>query len=108
MLRNINPPRLSALNNPGMAPVLVVFTVALFASAYLLFAVQPIFTRMVLPKLGGSPSVWSVAMVFFQSMPPGGYAFAHVLARARQPAMAVAAHLVVLVPAALTLPLAIA
>ena len=37
------------------------------------------FTRMVLPRLGGSPSVWSVAMVFFQSMLLAGYAYAHIL-----------------------------
>ena len=39
------------------------------------------FTKMVLPRLGGSPSVWSVAMVFFQSMLLAGYAYAHLLTR---------------------------
>ena len=47
--------------------VLGLFTAAVFLSALLLFGVQPMFSRMVLPQLGGSPSVWSVAMVFFQS-----------------------------------------
>ena len=45
--------------------VLVVYTAAIFVSALLLFSVQPLFTKMVLPRLGGSPAVWSVAMVFF-------------------------------------------
>src|SRR5580700_8391778 len=98
----------SVLPKSRTAPVLVAFTAALFASAFLLFAVQPMFTRMVLPRLGGSPSVWSVAMVFFQCMLLGGYAYAHVLVRALRPMWAVGAHLVVLVTAALTLPLAIA
>ena len=48
-----------------VAPAL--FAVTLFASALLLFAVQPMFTKMVLPMLGGAPAVWSVAMVFFQA-----------------------------------------
>src|ERR1700745_3685547 len=48
--------------------VLVVYTAAIFVSALLLFSVQPLFTKMVLPRLGGSPAVWSVAMVFFQSL----------------------------------------
>ena len=48
-----------------IAPML--FATTLFVSALLLFAVQPMFTKMVLPKLGGAPSVWSVAMVAFQA-----------------------------------------
>src|ERR1700712_5977403 len=48
--------------------VLTVYTMAIFVRALLLFSVQPLFTKMVLPRLGGSPAVWSVAMVFFQSL----------------------------------------
>src|SRR4051812_16570612 len=55
---------------PALLPV---YGAAIFLSAALLFAVQPMFTKMVLPRLGGSPSVWSVAMVFFQAMLLGGY-----------------------------------
>jgi hypothetical protein len=88
--------------------ILVVFIAAVFTSALLLFAVQPMFTRMVLPRLGGSPSVWSVAMVFFQSMLLAGYAYAHLLTKAVPASLAVALHLVLLVAASLTLPLSIA
>ncbi len=88
--------------------VLAVFTATVFTSAFLLFAVQPLFTRMVLPRLGGSPSVWSVAMVFFQTMLLAGYAYAHVLMRAVRPPIAVAIHVVVLITAGLMLPLSIA
>jgi hypothetical protein len=59
--------------------ILATYTVAIFVSALLLFSVQPLFTRMILPRLGGSPAVWSVAMVFFQSLLLGGYAYAHYL-----------------------------
>ncbi len=88
--------------------VLATYTAAVFLSALLLFGVQPMFTRMVLPQLGGSPSVWSVAMVFFQSMLLAGYAYAHWLARARRRWVPVLIHLAVLGAAGLTLPLSIA
>ena len=88
--------------------VLIVYTAAIFVSALLLFSVQPLFTRMVLPRLGGSPAVWSVAMVFFQSLLLGGYAYAHYLMHVRNRLIPVAIHLVLLVIALLTLPLSIA
>jgi hypothetical protein len=73
-----------------------------------LFSVQPLFTKMVLPRLGGSPAVWSVAMVFFQSLLLAGYAYAHYLMQLRNRMIPVAVHLVLLVIALLTLPLSIA
>src|ERR1700735_3114309 len=88
--------------------VLIVYTAAIFVSALLLFSVQPLFTRMVLPRLGGSPAVWSVAMVFFQALLLGGYAYAHYLMQLRNRMIPVAVHLVLLVIALLTLPLSIA
>ncbi len=88
--------------------VLVVYTAAIFTSALLLFSVQPLFTKMVLPRLGGSPAVWSVAMVFFQSLLLGGYAYAHYLMQIRNRAIPVAVHLALLAVAFLTLPLSIA
>src|SRR5437899_5237503 len=87
--------------------VLVVYTAAIFVSALLLFSVQPLFTKMVLPRLGGSPAVWSVAMVFFQSLLLGGYAYAHFLMQVRNRTVPVAAHLLLLACAMLTLPLSI-
>jgi hypothetical protein len=88
--------------------VLVAYTAAIFVSALLLFSVQPLFTKMVLPRLGGSPAVWSVAMVFFQSLLLGGYAYAHFLMQVRNRTIPVAAHLMLLAVAMLTLPLSIA
>src|SRR5918996_39872 len=81
--------------------VLAVYTAAIFVSALLLFSVQPLFTKMVLPRLGGSPAVWSVAMVFFQSLLLGGYAYAHFLMQARNRTIPVAIHLVLLAVAML-------
>ena len=88
--------------------VLVVYTAAIFLSALLLFSVQPLFTKMVLPRLGGSPAVWSVAMVFFQSLLLAGYAYAHFLMQIKNRVIPVAVHVVLLVVAISTLPLSIA
>ena len=72
----------------GLAPALGERTVLLWSyaaticlSAFLLFSVQPLFARLVLPKLGGSPSVWAVSMCFFQAVLLAGYCYAHLLNR---------------------------
>src|SRR6202012_292630 len=88
--------------------LLITYTAAIFVSALLLFSVQPLFTKMVLPRLGGSPAVWSVAMVFFQSLLLAGYAYAHYLMRLKSRTSPVAIHLALLVIALLSLPLSIA
>ena len=88
--------------------LLVIYTAAIFVSALLLFSVQPLFTKMVLPRLGGSPAVWSVAMVFFQSLLLGGYAYAHYLMQLKSRVIPVVVHLALLIAALLTLPLSIA
>lgn len=93
---------------PRQAVILAIFTAAIFTSALLLFSVQPLFARMVLPRLGGSPAVWSVAMVFFQALLLAGYAYAHFLMKARGRLMPVVTHLVVLALGLVTLPLSIA
>ena len=88
--------------------LLRVFAGAIFLSAALLFAVQPMFTKMVLPRLGGTPSVWSVAMVFFQAVLLAGYAYAHALTKYFPGKRSITIHLVVMVVAVLFLPLSIA
>src|SRR4030095_11252822 len=60
----------------------LVFAVALFISALLLFSVQPLIAKMLLPYLGGSPAVWNTCMVFFQVMLLAGYVYSHILPRA--------------------------
>lgn len=57
--------------------MLIVFIFTTFISATLLFLVQPLFAKMVLPLLGGAPAVWNTAMLFFQLCLLAGYAFAH-------------------------------
>src|SRR5262249_53160718 len=53
------------------------FALTLFVSAALLFLVQPMVAKMVLPTLGGTPAVWNTCMVFFQATLLAGYAYAH-------------------------------
>ena len=59
------------------APIVPLFATTLFASAFLMFLVEPMIARMVLPVLGGAPAVWNTCLVFFQAMLLGGYAYAH-------------------------------
>ena len=61
--------------------MLLVFSLTIFMSAFLLFMVQPMFARMVLPILGGDPSVWNTALVFHQAVLLGGYGYAHATTR---------------------------
>lgn len=89
----------------GQAGVLAIFTATLFLSALLLFSVQPMFAKMVLPQLGGSPSVWAVSTCFFQAVLLLGYCYAHVLNRFVAPHVAPLVHLVVLAIAYLALPI---
>jgi hypothetical protein len=93
---------------PAAAPLGAIgltFAAAIFVSAMLLFGVQPMFTKMVLPWLGGSPAVWSVAMVFFQAALLIGYLYAHLSTRFLSPKMALVVHAAILMLAFLTLPL---
>lgn len=89
----------------GQAAVLAIFTATLFLSALLLFSVQPMFAKMVLPQLGGSPSVWAVSTCFFQAVLLGGYCYAHILNRFVEPRLAPLVHLVVLAIAYLAMPI---
>ncbi len=85
-----------------------IYLATLFLSALLIFAIQPMFAKMVLPRLGGSPSVWSVAMAVFQTALLIGYIYAHLLTRALTPRGAAFVHLAFLAVVAMTLPLGIA
>jgi hypothetical protein len=83
------------------------YAATLFVSALLLFLIQPMFTKMVLPRLGGAPTVWSIAMVFFQAALLAGYSYAHLLVRRLPPRSGAFVHLCLLACAGATLPIAI-
>ncbi|WP_377190037.1 spermidine synthase [Ruegeria meonggei] len=60
---------------------IVTFTLTIFVSASLLFFVQPLYAKLVLPKIGGAPAVWTTAMLFFQVVLIFGYLYAHLLTK---------------------------
>ena len=95
------PPRV-----PFQHVILAAYVATLGLSAALVFGVQPMFAKMVLPRLGGSASVWSVALVFFQTMLLAGYLYAHLLTRYLSFRWSVAVHFSVLAIAFFALPLA--
>jgi hypothetical protein len=84
------------------------FAAAMFVSALLLFLVQPMFAKLLLPRFGGSPAVWTTCMLFFQSALLAGYAYSHSLVKLRRPWQQAAVHLVVMALPILTLPIAVA
>ena len=65
---------------------------AVVAGAFLLFLVQPMAGKVLLPLYGGSAAVWSACLLFFQSVLLLGYVYAHFLARALKPRAQAAAH----------------
>ncbi len=93
----------AVIANP--AALVVMFSTTLFSSALLLFSVQPMFAKMALPALGGTPAVWAVSMCFFQFTLLAGYCYAHILNRRFQAKTAAAVHLTVLALTAVALPI---
>lgn len=79
----------------------------LFLAALLLFGLQPMVVRMILPALGGSPAVWTTAQVFFQALLLAGYIYAHLLSRMQSVGKTLLIHFVVLALALLLVPIAL-
>lgn len=85
--------------------VLVALAVSIFFSAFLLFQVQPIIGKFVLPWFGGSPSVWTTCLLFFQSVLFAGYAYAHCISRWLKMNRQIQFHCLLLLLSLLTLPI---
>jgi hypothetical protein len=85
----------------------MLFSTALFGSAFLLFWVQPLIAKMILPLLGGTPGVWNTSMVFFQAVLLGGYFYAHLLSSRLPPRRQMAVHFTLLAVALAALPVAV-
>jgi hypothetical protein len=85
--------------------VLAVYAATLMVSALLLFLVQPMFAKMILPSLGGTPAVWNTCMVFFQAMLLLGYGYAHLGTRFLTPKRQAGIHVVLLAVSLLALPI---
>src|SRR5690349_7319371 len=80
------------------------FALTIFAGAFLLFQVQPLVGKYILPWFGGSPGVWTTCMLFFQVLLLGGYAYAHLITKYLKPRKQIFLHLLLVLAALATLP----
>src|SRR5215467_15655811 len=87
-----------------IAPVLS-YALAIFSGAFLLFQVQPLIGKYILPWFGGGPGVWTTCMLFFQMLLLGGYAYAHVISQYLKARQQAALHLILLLGALALLPI---
>ncbi|WP_394753030.1 spermidine synthase [Crenothrix sp.] len=85
--------------------LILLFALTLFTSASLMFVIQPMFGKILLPLLGGSPAVWNTCMVFYQTILFLGYFYAHVLSTRFSQHQQILIHIVVIVVSFLALPL---
>jgi len=96
-----------ALTRTPALVLVAVFSAAIFLNAALLFSVQPLFTKMVLPLLGGSPAVWNTCLLFFQTLLLAGYLYAHLTSRWLSARNQAILHLGLLGSAVLLLPISV-
>lgn len=87
--------------------LLPIFAISIFLSAALLFMVQPLAGKILLPLLGGSPAVWNTCMVFFQGLLLAGYGYSHLTTKHLKPRSQAILHVILLAVAAATLPIPI-
>src|SRR5215831_2834735 len=80
------------------------YAAVVFLSAFLLFQVQPLIGKTILPWFGGSPAVWTTCMLVFQVLLFGGYTYAHVTTHCLTPARQGWLHLALLAVALVMLP----
>lgn len=91
----------------GRVVLASLFGVTIFLNALLLFAVQPMFSKMVVPLLGGAPAIWNTCLLFFEAALLAGYLYAHLTSRRLTPRMQAVLHLVLLLTALVVLPIGI-
>jgi hypothetical protein len=89
----------------GSRSLTVIYSLTIFLSAFLLFQVQPLIGKFILPWFGGMPSVWTTCMLFFQLLLFGGYAYAHLTTSRLRPRWQAIVHVVLLVAACVALPI---
>jgi spermidine synthase len=95
----------SSLKRSNAVFLVSVFSAAIFLNAALLFSVQPLFTKMVLPLLGGSPAVWNTCLLFFQALLLGGYLYAHLSSKWFSAKVQAIVHIGLLVATIVVLPI---
>ncbi len=84
---------------------MLLYALTILVSAFLLFQVQPVIAKIILPWFGGSAAVWTVCLLFFQLALLAGYFYAYALVRYLKPRMQGLVHAVLLVLSLATLPI---
>lgn len=101
-----NPPApFSELGRPRRHRDTLIYGAVIFSSAFLLFLVQPLIAKLILPWFGGVAEVWAVCLVFFQTVLLLGYLYAHLLARKFRPRVQGRIHAALLAASVLWLPI---
>ena len=95
----------SPISSDGKGRSIFWFAATTLLGAFLVFQVQPVISKCVLPWFGGTPAVWTTCMLFFQLLLFGGYLYAHLLRTYLMPAGQAVVHLTLLCAAALMLPI---
>ncbi|MCD4700014.1 MAG: fused MFS/spermidine synthase [Phycisphaerae bacterium] len=85
---------------------ILIYAPAVFLGAFLLFQVQPLIGKYILPWFGGSPEVWTTCMLFFQVFLLAGYAYAHLVVRYLSPRAQAVVHVAMILAALAVLPIA--
>src|SRR5579863_2269476 len=94
-----------ALEMPkGRETSLALYAVTIFGSAFLLFQIEPVIAKMVLPWFGGSAAVWTTCLLFFQTVLLGGYLYAHLMVKRLAPGAQAGLHMALLAASLLLLP----
>src|SRR5919107_4881703 len=84
---------------------MILYAATIFTSAFLLFLVQPVIAKQILPWFGGSASVWATCLVFFQTMLLFGYAYADWSTRSLKPRSQAILHVALLLASLALLPI---
>src|SRR6516165_7799769 len=84
-LHSDHPILLCAILRPLMSPLTVLYSIAIFLGSFLLFLIEPMAAKRLVPLLGGSAAVWTTCLVFFQVALLVGYLCAHWLATRLRP-----------------------
>jgi hypothetical protein len=82
-----------------------IYALAIFSSAFLLFQVQPLIAKIILPWFGGAAAVWTICLLFFQTVLLLGYLYAHLLTRIRNPRSQASIHAAFVAASLLVLPI---
>src|SRR6266852_5597287 len=84
---------------------MILYALTILVSAFLLFQVQPIIAKIILPWFGGSAAVWTTCLLFFQMVLLLGYLYAHAVVRYLKPRMQMILHIGLLLASAAALPI---